>query len=111
MKMQKYDILVKKNLKMNMWKIKKYCKVRDHCHYAGEYRGAVNYIYNLKNSVPEKIQIAFHNGSNYDYYFIIKELAEELKKLFSCLGEKTAKYITFIVPTEKVVARIDKNGA
>ena len=24
--------------------------------------------------------IVFHNGSNYDYYFTIKELSEELKK-------------------------------
>ena len=27
-----------------------------------------------------KIPIVFHNGSNYDYHFIIKELAEEFKK-------------------------------
>ena len=27
-------------------KDKKYCKVRDHCHYTGEYRGAVNSIRN-----------------------------------------------------------------
>ena len=33
---------------------KKYCKVRDHCHYAGEYRGAVHSICNLKYNVPKK---------------------------------------------------------
>ena len=32
---------------------KKYCKVRDHCHYKGEYRGAVHSICNLKCSVPK----------------------------------------------------------
>ena len=58
-------------------KDKKYCKVRDHCHYAGEYRGAAHSICNLKYSVPKKIPIVFNNGSNYDYYFIIKELVEE----------------------------------
>ena len=41
---------------------------------------------------------------------MIKELAEEFKKQFTCLGENTDKYITFAVPIEKVVIRIDKNG-
>ena len=54
--------------------------------------------------------MAFHNGSNYDYHFVIKELALEFKKQFSCLGENTEKYITFTVPIEKGVTRIDKNG-
>ena len=70
-------------------KDKKYFKVRDHCHYAGEYKGAAHGICNLKYSVPEKIPIAFHNGFNYDYDFIIKELAEEFEKQFTCLGENT----------------------
>ena len=90
-------------------KDKKYCKVRDHCHYTGKYRGATHNKCNLKYSVPKKIPIAFHNGSNYDYHFIIKELAEEFKKQFTCLGENTEKYITFTVPIEKEVIRIDKN--
>ena len=29
-------------------KNKKYCKVRDHCHYKGKYRGAALGIYDLK---------------------------------------------------------------
>ena len=32
-----------------------------------------------------------------DYHFIIKELAEELKKQFTCLEENTKKCITFTV--------------
>ena len=43
---------------------KKYSKVRDHCHYAGEYKGAVNSIYNLKYSVSKKPPAVFPNGSN-----------------------------------------------
>ena len=56
---------------------KKYCKVKDHCHYTGEYWGAAHSICNLKYSVSKQIIIVFH--------FIIKELEEKLKKQFSCL--------------------------
>ena len=60
--------------------------------------------------MSKKIPLVFHNGSNYDDHFIIKELAEKFKKQFSCLGENTEKYLTFTVPIEKEVKRIDKNG-
>ena len=60
--------------------------------------------------MPKKIAIVFHNGCNYGYHFIIKELAEEFKKQFTCLGENTERYITFAVAIEKEVTRIDKNG-
>ena len=53
-------------------KDKKQCKVKDHCHYTGEYRGAAHSICNLKYYAPKNIPIAFHKGSNYDYHFIIK---------------------------------------
>ena len=46
---------------------------------------------------------------SYDYHFVIRELAEEFKKQFTCLGENTEKYITLTVPIEKEVTRIDKN--
>ena len=49
--------------------------VRNYCNYTGEYRGAANDISNLKHSVPKIIHIICHNGSNYEYHFIIKELA------------------------------------
>ena len=96
----------------------RYRKARDHCHYTREYRGPSHSICNLKHSVPKKIRIVFHNGSNYDYHFIIKELAEEFKKQLAeefkkqviCLGENTEKYITVTVPTEIKVTRINKNG-
>ena len=38
-------------------KDKKHRKVRNHCHYTGEYRGAAHSIFNLKYSVPKKIPI------------------------------------------------------
>ena len=72
-------------------------------------RGAVHSISNLKYSPSKKIPIAFHNVSSYDYHFIIKELTEEFKKQFTCLGKNTEKYITLTIPLEKQVTRTDKN--
>ena len=56
MKIQKSVIFVKKKKKIGnrYLRDKKYCKVRYHCHYTGEYRGAAHSIYNLKYSVPKK---------------------------------------------------------
>ena len=42
--------------------------------------------------------------------FIIKELAKEFKGEFECLGENTEKYITFCVPINKKITKIDKDG-
>ena len=78
-----------------------YHRVRDHCHYTGKFRGAAHNICNLRYNVPKKIPIVFHNGLTYDYPFIIKKLAEELKDEFEYLGEKKEKYITFSVPLKK----------
>ena len=69
-------------------KDKKYLKIRFHCHYTGEYRGAAHSICDLNYSMPKRIPIVFHNGSNYDYNFIIKELVEELKKTIYLFGRK-----------------------
>ena len=52
----------------------------------------------------------FHNGSTCDYHFKIKNLAEEFKGGFECLGENTEKYIAFSVPIKKEITKKDKNG-
>ena len=50
-------------------------KVRDHCHYTGKYRGAAHSICNLRYKTSKEISVVFHNGSTYDYHFLIKQLA------------------------------------
>ena len=74
---------------------KKCHKVRDHCHYTGKYKGAAHSIRNLRYKTPIEIPVVFHNGSTYDYHFIIKELAEEFKEQFEYLGENTEKIYYF----------------
>ena len=87
-----------------------YKKVRDHCHFTGKFRGAVHSICNLRYSVSHEIPVIFHNGSEYDYPFIIKELAEEFKgDDFECLAENSKKCISFSVPIKKEIIR-DING-
>ena len=54
MKMQKSVCYIcKEKFENKYWKDKKYCKVRDHCHYSGEYRDAAHSICNLKYSVSK----------------------------------------------------------
>ena len=78
-------------------------KSRDHCHYIGKYRGAAHNISNLRYKIPKEIPVVFHNGSTYDYHFIIKELVKEFEGNFECLGENTEIYITFSVPLKKKI--------
>ena len=85
--------------KNNKKKFKIYQK--DHWHYTGKFRGAAHSICNLNYKVPQEIPVKIHNDSKYDYHFIIKELAEEFKGEFECLGGNTEKYISFPVPLKK----------
>ena len=76
-------------------KFKLYQKVRDHCHYTGKFRGAARSICNLRYKVQWEIPVKIHNGSTYDYHFIIEELAEEFKGQFECLGEIVKNILPF----------------
>ena len=89
-------------------KLEKYLKVKDHCHFAGKYRGASHNICNLRYKIPKEIPVVFHNGSTYNYHFTIKELAEEFKGQSECLGENTEKCITFSVPIKKNLITVNQ---
>ena len=78
-----------------------YYKVRDCCHYTGEFREAAHSICNLRYKRPKEITLIFHNDSTYDYHVIIEQLAKEFEGQFKCLGENTEKYITFSVLIKK----------
>ena len=73
-------------------KDKNHGKVGHHCHYTGKCRRAVQSICNLRFNAPNEIPVIFQNGSNYDYYFLIKQFAKEFEEQIKCLGENTGKY-------------------
>ena len=52
----------------------------------------------------------FYNGSNYDYHFIIKELAKEFEREFNRVGQTNTEHKIFSVSITKEVKRIGENG-
>ena len=59
--------------------------------------GATHSICNLKFDVPNETHVFFHNSSNYDYHFVIKELANKFEGKFECFGKtkKSTKLFLF----------------
>ena len=52
--------------------------------------------------MPNKISVVFHRGSNFDYHFIIKELANEFEGQFEGITKNKEKCKKFL--------KIDKDG-
>ena len=84
---------LRKKILKKIAKGKTYVKITDHCNYTENYRDVAHRICNLRFIVSTQIPVVCHNRSNYDYYFIIKELENK----FKCLGEisKSTKYFPF----------------
>ena len=61
----------------------------------------------MRYKIPKEIPVVFHNGSVYDYHFIIKRLVKEFDGNFECLGVNTEKYITFSVTINKKIENKD----
>ena len=73
---RKYDRAMKCHICFKALK-KGEIKVRDHCHYTGEYRGPVHSICNLRYNIPQYILILFHNLSGYETNLFIRELGKK----------------------------------
>ena len=63
-------------------------KVGDRRRYTVKYIGTEHSICNLKFNVPNEIPVVFYRGSNYDYHFVIKDLANASEGQFECIREK-----------------------
>ena len=57
-----------------------------------------------------KFQQFFHRDSNYDYHFIIKELASEFEGQFECIGENKGTYKPFFAPLRKKIIKNNKDS-
>ena len=64
---------------------KNFEQVKDNHHYTGIYRSAAHSICSLRYSTQRDIPVVIHNGSNYDFHLIIKELAKEFKEEIHCI--------------------------
>ena len=73
---------------------KGYDKVRDHCHFTGQYRGAAHNKCNLKCRKPMILPVIFHNLQGYDAHLFIKQLAR-LPGDLDCIPSTEEKYISF----------------
>ena len=69
-------------------------KVRDHCHFTGEYRGAAHNQCNLKCKKPLILPVIFRNLQGYDSHLFIKQLAKVSGDL-SCIPSTEEQYISF----------------
>ena len=69
-------------------------KVRDHCHFTGEYRGAAHNKCNLMCKKPRILPVIFHNLQGYGAHLFIKQLAKIDGKL-ECIPSTEEKYISF----------------
>ena len=69
-------------------------KVRDHCHFTGQYRGAAHNKCNLMCKKPKVLPVIFHDLHGYDAHLFIKQLARLEGKL-DCIPSTEEKYISF----------------
>ena len=69
-------------------------KVRDHCHFTGQYRGAAHNRCNLQCRKPLILPVIFHNLQGYDAHLFIKQLSG-LKGELNCIPSTEEKYISF----------------
>ena len=69
-------------------------KVRDHCHFTGQYRGAAHNSCNLQCRKPMILPVIFHNLQGYDAHLFIKQLAC-LPGDLNCIPSTEEKYISF----------------
>ena len=83
-------------------------RVRDHCHYTGQYRGPAHNNCNLKYRKQNNISVFFHNLAGYDSHLFIKKLGFTEGNI-DCIPNNEEKYISF-TKTIKAGTYTNKKG-
>ena len=84
------------------------CKVHDHCHVLGNYRGAACNKCNLGMKMTKTIPVIFHNLKGYDSHLLLPELGKFNKKI-SIIPINMQTYMSFSVGNETTYTD-DKTG-
>ena len=74
-------------------------KVRDHCHFTGQFRGAAHNHCNLRYKIDKqryKLPIVFHNLCGYDAHLIFQKVKQEHGKI-NVIPNNSERYISFDV--------------
>ena len=69
--------------------------MRDHCHFTGNYRGALHNLCNLKLKRGWRIPVFFHNLSSFDSHLFVKELSDQGETDVNVIPKNEQKYISF----------------
>jgi len=69
-------------------------KVADHHHLSGRFRQSICNTCNLKLQMPKFVPCFFHNLSNYDAHFIVRQLGLDSKEI-TVIPNSEEKYISF----------------
>ena len=73
-------------------------KVRDHCHFTGEFRGAAHNICNLNLRTVKKIPVFFHNLGGYDSHIIFRNLNKKVDiKEPEVVAKTIEKFVSFSI--------------
>ena len=76
---------------------KKGCKVRDHDHWTGKYRGAAHSGCNLALRKNNKIPVVFHNLQGYDGHIIFQNISKVESKEPKVIAKSMEKFIGFTI--------------
>lgn len=69
-------------------------RVRDHCHFTGNFRGAAHSNCNLNYKETNTVPVVFHN-LNYDSHFIIEKIANYSDTPINIIPVNSENYISF----------------